>query len=52
MDRGSFYHEVYRIEVQLGKVFRTLRPYALHPVEEYFGLRRVDSAGKAFRKEL
>lgn len=36
MDRGSFYHAVYRVEQKLGCVFLELRPYALYPVDEYF----------------
>lgn len=50
IDRGSFFHEVYKIEVRLGKVFRALRPYALHPVEEYFGGSRLAIAGQAIQK--
>jgi hypothetical protein len=37
MDRGSFFHEVYRIQRKLGRVFRELEPYALYPLDEYFG---------------
>lgn len=37
MDRGSFFHEVYRIEQKLGRVYRELAPYALYPLDEYFG---------------
>ncbi len=36
MDKGNFFHAVYRIEQKLGKVFRELQPYALWPVDEYF----------------
>jgi hypothetical protein len=36
MDRGNFFHAVYRIEQKLGRVFRELEPYALFPVNEYF----------------
>jgi hypothetical protein len=36
MDRGSFFHEVYRIEQKLGRVFRELEPHALFPLDEYF----------------
>ena len=36
MDRGSFFHEVYRIEQKLGKTFRELEPHALFPLDEYF----------------
>jgi hypothetical protein len=37
IDRGTFFHEVYRIEQKLGRVFRELEPYCLYPLEEYFG---------------
>jgi len=36
MDRGSFFHEIYRIEQKLGRTFRELQPHALFPVDEYF----------------
>jgi hypothetical protein len=36
-DRGNFFHAVYRIEQQLGKVFAELKPYSLYPLDEYFG---------------
>jgi hypothetical protein len=36
MDRGDFFHAVYRIQRRLGRVFRELRPYALFPLDEYF----------------
>lgn len=36
MDRGNFFHAVYRIEQKLGKVYRELQPYALFPLDEYF----------------
>ena len=39
MDRGSFFHQLYRIEQKLGRVFRELRPHALFPLDEYFGGR-------------
>ena len=37
IDRGNFYHAVYRIEQKLGRVFRELEPYPLFPLDEYFG---------------
>lgn len=42
MDRGSFFHMVYRIEQKLGRAFAELEPYPLFPLNEYFGglLRR------------
>ncbi len=36
MDRGTFFHTVYRIQQRLGRVFRELKPYALYPLDEYF----------------
>ena len=44
MDRGTFFHSVYRIQRKLGRIFRELQPYALFPLDEYFG--------GAVRKEL
>jgi hypothetical protein len=37
MERGDFFHEVYRIQRILGRVYRELEPYALFPLDEYFG---------------
>jgi hypothetical protein len=31
MDRGSFFHEVYRVEAKLGRAFREVQPFALFP---------------------
>jgi len=41
IDRGNFFHAVYRIEQKLGRVFQELEPYGLFPLDEYFrGVRR------------
>ncbi len=37
MDRGSFFHDVYRIQQKLGRIFRELQPYGLFPLDQYFG---------------
>ena len=37
LDRGTFFHTVYRIEQKLGCAFRELEPYSLFPLDEYFG---------------
>jgi hypothetical protein len=37
MDRGQFYHEIYRIEEILGKYLAELEPYPLFPIDEYMG---------------
>jgi len=39
MDRGTFFHAVYRIEQLMGRVYHELRPYALHPTDEYFSVK-------------
>jgi hypothetical protein len=36
MERGEFFHHIYRIEQKLGRAFRDVRPYALFPLDEYF----------------
>jgi len=36
LDRGSFFHVVYRIENKMGRTLRELEPYSLFPVDEYF----------------
>jgi len=37
LDRGSFFHLVYRIEEKLGRAFSETEPYALFPLDDYFG---------------
>ena len=37
MERGDFFHEVYRIQRKLGRIYRELTPYSLFPLDEYFG---------------
>jgi len=37
IDRGTFFHSVYRIEQRLGRTFAELKPYPLFPLDEYFG---------------
>lgn len=36
LDRGAFFHEVYRIQQKLGRSYRELTPHALYPLDEYF----------------
>ena len=36
MDRGNFFHAVYRVMHKLGRAFRETEPYGLHPLDEYF----------------
>jgi len=46
IDRGTFFHSIYRIEQKLGRIFRELEPYGLYPLDEYFHgtIRRVPAA--------
>lgn len=37
LDRGNFFHAVYRIQQKMGRQLRELEPYALFPLDEYFG---------------
>lgn len=37
IDKGTFFHAVYRIQQRLGNAFRSTEPYALFPLDEYFG---------------
>lgn len=36
IDRGNFFHMVYRIMHKLGRAFRETQPYGLFPTNEYF----------------
>jgi hypothetical protein len=36
LERGTFFHSVYRLEQKLGRVFRELEPYGLFPITDYF----------------
>ena len=38
MDRGVFFHTLYRIEEKLGRIYAELKPYPLYPLEDYFGV--------------
>lgn len=38
MDKGTFFHAVYRVENQVGRAAREVRPYALFPIADYYGL--------------
>lgn len=52
MDRGSFFHQLYRIEQKLGRVYRELRPHALFPLDEYFGGKVRKDLGEPYRNVL
>lgn len=35
MDRGNFFHSVYRVEQKLGRAYSETKPYPLYPTNEY-----------------
>jgi hypothetical protein len=37
LDRGDYFHHVYRIQGILGRSFAELEPYPLYPLDQYFG---------------
>jgi hypothetical protein len=37
LDRGNFFHAIYRIEETMGQHMAELKPYPLFPVDEYMG---------------
>jgi hypothetical protein len=37
MDRGEFFHHIYRMEKRLGRYYAEMEPYPLYPLDEYFG---------------
>ncbi len=36
IDKGDFFHGLYRIEQALGRVFSELEPYSLYPIDQYY----------------
>src|SRR5450432_2655724 len=50
MDRGTFFHAVYRVQQKLGRIFRELEPYALFPLDEYFGCTITKSLPDGYQK--
>lgn len=48
VEKGIFFHMIYRIQQKLGNVFVELQPYALFPLDEYFGGQvRTDRVARA-----
>ncbi|HUP05355.1 MAG TPA: hypothetical protein VMU19_15260 [Bryobacteraceae bacterium] len=55
LDRGSFFHGIYRVEEKLGRAFAETAPYPLFPLADYFAgiVRRRparDSTEPIFKK--
>ena len=41
LDRGNFFHAVYRVEAKLGAAYAELQPYALYPPNDYLYVAHV-----------
>jgi hypothetical protein len=61
INRGQFFHAVYRCKEQIGRACFMMQPYALFPLDEYFGAARGaiashvqgrDYVGEKFKKTL
>ncbi len=50
LDRGNFFHAVYRIEQKLGRAFREVRPFSLFPLDEYFCGRTYNEVNPVWEK--
>ncbi len=44
LDRGLFFHAVYRIQQKLGRAFAETAPYPLYPLTDYFAGNTVPAA--------
>jgi hypothetical protein len=45
LDRGNFFHSVYRIQEKLGRAYREVQPFSLFPLDEYFSGRTYNEVG-------
>jgi hypothetical protein len=52
MEKGPFFHMIYRIMRRLGRVYRELKPYALYPIDEYFNGRTENEIPATARMTL
>lgn len=43
MDRGGFFHAVYRVQQKLGRAFRETEPYGIFPLYHYFADERREA---------
>lgn len=49
MQRGPFFHAVYKIREILGRAFMETRPYPLFPLDQYFGVRECTQPDSVYR---
>lgn len=49
IDKGQFFHIVYRVQAKLGRAFRETQPYGLFPIRDYFSSSlRSTSASRGY----
>jgi len=46
MDRGDFFHDVYRVEAAVGRALREMEPHGLYPTWGYFDGRQKQTLDK------
>lgn len=49
IDRGNFFHAVYRIERKLGRAYAETKPYGIFPIGDYFYTQNDLHVSKRFR---
>ena len=52
IDRGNFFHAVYRIQQKLGRAFRETEPYGIFPVYAYYEDQRQPTEALPLSKEV
>ena len=52
MDKGEFFHEVYRIQQRLGRLYYEIQPHSLFPLDQYFAsTQRGNGGDEAFKDD-
>ncbi len=46
VEKGAFFHSIYRIEQKMGRVLRETQPYSLYPIDEYYAGVKVEHKGQ------
>ncbi|HYO82746.1 MAG TPA: hypothetical protein VES20_15175 [Bryobacteraceae bacterium] len=53
LDKGQFFHIVYRVQSKLGRAFREIEPYPLFPIRDYFSSSlRSANAGRSIKSRM
>ena len=52
MDRGTFFHAVYRVQQKLGRAFRETKPYGIFPIYQYFEDERREARDAKRSREI